>query len=47
MEKVRIYTSGTNLFVLSKFKLWDPELGGDGLDYPNQRVFNLGVNISF
>lgn len=47
MEKVRIYTSGTNLFVLSKFKLWDPELAGNGLGYPNQRVFNLGLNVTF
>lgn len=47
MEKVRFYTSGTNLFVLSKFKLWDPELAGNGLGYPNQRVFNVGVNVSF
>lgn len=47
MDKVRFYASGTNLFVLSKFKLWDPELAGNGLGYPNQRVFNLGVNLSF
>lgn len=47
MDKVRFYGSGTNLFVLSKFKLWDPELAGNGLGYPNQRVFNLGVNVTF
>ncbi|MCK0158031.1 TonB-dependent receptor [Cellulophaga sp. F20128] len=47
MEKIRLYLSGTNLFVMSKFKLWDPELSGDGLGYPNQRVFNFGVNLSF
>ncbi|GAA3563370.1 TonB-dependent receptor [Snuella lapsa] len=46
MNTVRFYASGTNLFVLSKFKLWDPELAGNGLNYPNQRVFNLGVNLS-
>ena len=46
MEKIRFYTSGTNLFVLSNFKLWDPELAGNGLGYPNQKVFNLGLNIS-
>jgi len=46
MNKIRLYASGTNLFVLSKFKFWDPELAGNGLRYPNQRVFNLGVNIS-
>ncbi|UMB60285.1 TonB-dependent receptor [Lutibacter sp. A80] len=47
MEKVRFYATGTNLFVISKFKLWDPELAGNGLGYPNQRVINLGVNVSF
>lgn len=47
MDDVRFYANGTNLFVLSKFKLWDPELAGNGLNYPNQRVFNLGVNLSF
>ena len=47
MEKVRFYATGSNLFVLSKFKLWDPELAGKGLEYPNQRVINLGVNVSF
>lgn len=47
MEKIRLYLSGTNLFVMSNFKLWDPELSGNGLGYPNQRVFNFGVNLSF
>jgi len=47
MEKVRFYVTGSNLFVLSKFKLWDPELAGKGLEYPNQRVINVGVNVSF
>jgi len=47
MEKVRFYATGSNLLVLSKFKLWDPELAGKGLEYPNQRVINVGVNVSF
>ncbi len=46
MDKVRLYLSGTNLLSFSKFKLWDPEMAGDGLKYPTQRVFNLGVQIS-
>ena len=46
INKARFYVSGTNLFVISKFKLWDPELSGNGLEYPNQRVFNIGINIS-
>jgi len=47
MEKIRFYATGSNLLVLSKFKLWDPELAGKGLEYPNQRVINVGVNVSF
>lgn len=45
--KARIYLSGTNLLTFSKFKLWDPEMGGNGLGYPIQRVFNLGLTLSF
>ena len=47
MEVVRFYLSGTNLWTLSKFKLWDPEMAGNGLGYPIQRVLNIGLNISF
>ena len=43
----RIYINGTNLLTFSKFKLWDVEMGGNGLGYPVQRVFNIGVNVSF
>jgi TonB-linked SusC/RagA family outer membrane protein len=44
---LRIYLSGTNLLTFSKFKLWDVEMAGDGLGYPVQRVFNMGINLSF
>jgi TonB-linked SusC/RagA family outer membrane protein len=47
MKNIRFYASGTNLFVISKFKLWDPEMGGNGLAYPLQRVINLGVTVEF
>lgn len=43
----RVYASGTNLLTLSDFKLWDPEMRGNGLAYPLQRVFNIGVQINF
>lgn len=42
---LRLYVNATNLFVISAFKLWDPEQGGNGLGYPIQRVFNFGVNV--
>ncbi|MDR2474175.1 MAG: TonB-dependent receptor [Tannerella sp.] len=47
MNNLRIYLSGTNLFCISPFKLWDPEMAGNGLGYPLQRVFNLGLNVNF
>lgn len=46
-SNLRLYLSGSNLLLFSKFKLWDVEMGGEGLGYPIQRVFNIGVNISF
>jgi hypothetical protein len=42
----RLYLSGTNLLTFSNFKLWDPEMAGNGLGYPVQRVFNIGLNIN-
>jgi TonB-linked SusC/RagA family outer membrane protein len=47
MTGARLYMNGSNLFVISSFKLWDPEMGGNGLGYPVQKVFNLGVNVQF
>jgi TonB-linked SusC/RagA family outer membrane protein len=47
MSTARIYVSGTNLFLLSDFKTWDVELGGNGLNYPLQRVINIGINFNF
>lgn len=46
LKNLRLYVSGTNLFYFSRFKLWDPEMAGNGLGYPIQRVFNVGLNIS-
>lgn len=44
---LRLYLNATNLFMISRFKLWDVEMGGDGLGYPIQRVVNFGVNVTF
>ncbi|MDR0558660.1 MAG: TonB-dependent receptor [Prevotellaceae bacterium] len=47
MSSARVYVSGTNLLTFSKFKLWDPEMGGEGLGYPIQKVYNFGIQLSF
>jgi hypothetical protein len=43
----RVYCTGLNLLNFAKFDLWDPEMAGNGLGYPPQRVFNLGVQLKF
>ncbi|MPN61727.1 hypothetical protein SDC9_209469 [bioreactor metagenome] len=47
INNFRLYVSGTNLLTFSKFKLWDPEMGGNGLGYPIQQVFNIGLQTTF
>jgi TonB-linked SusC/RagA family outer membrane protein len=47
LESVKFYFSGTNLFNLTNFKYYDPELAGDGFSYPVMRSFNFGVNVTF
>ncbi|WP_159637078.1 SusC/RagA family TonB-linked outer membrane protein [Sphingobacterium composti] len=44
---LRLYANGLNLLTFSRFKLWDVEMAGNGLAYPIQRVFNLGVKLDF
>lgn len=44
---LRVYLSATNLGFISSFKTWDPEMGGNGLGYPIQGTYNLGVRATF
>lgn len=47
ISKTRLYFRGSNLFmVYSKFDLWDAEQGGNGMGYPLQRTFNVGLNVT-
>ena len=55
LEKVRVYLTGENLFVLTKYSGTDPEVNNNGLDapgidrfnyYPRPRTFSFGLNIS-
>lgn len=47
MSDLRIYMNGTNLLTWSKFKLWDIEMAGNGLRYPIQQVYNVGLTLTF
>lgn len=47
LQDLRIYINGSNLAVWSAFKMWDPEMGGSGLGYPIQSVYNVGLKVNF
>jgi TonB-linked SusC/RagA family outer membrane protein len=47
IQSSRIYLSMENLLYFSTFKLWDPEVGGNGLGYPLNRRFNIGLQMNF
>lgn len=43
---LRVYVTGSNILTFSKFKYWDPEMGGGaGLQYPTMRTFNTGIQL--
>lgn len=50
MESARIFVRGTNLFCISDFKLWDPELDtpdNNGLKYPMMKSYSVGLQVNF
>jgi iron complex outermembrane receptor protein len=55
IRKLRIYVSGNNLFVITKYRGIDPEINMGGLTpgidnnnfYPKTRSFLLGLNATF
>ena len=51
-SKIRFYATGENLFTLTKYTGYDPEIGGGvfGIDkgyYPQARTILFGVNLQF
>jgi TonB-linked SusC/RagA family outer membrane protein len=48
LSNLRLYASGFNVLTWAKEIKWtDPEINGNALYYPQQRVLNLGVNVKF
>ncbi len=57
IQKLRVYATGYNLFILTNYTGYDPEVdtrrsktatpGVDYSAYPKSRSYNLGVNITF
>lgn len=48
VQQLRVYFSGTNLLTFDKLKIYDPESTSDyGTYYPQQRILNVGLQVSF
>jgi TonB-dependent starch-binding outer membrane protein SusC len=59
MKTARLYVNGSNLFVITKYSGFDPEVdtnkalngipsaGIDYLSYPKARTFSVGLNVTF
>ena len=47
MQNAKFYARVNNPFLISNFKIWDVELGDNGFNYPIQRTFSIGMNVSF
>lgn len=48
LNRVRLYANGFNVFTITGLKNFDPEGDNEsGHFYPQQRIFNLGINIGF
>ena len=48
MDNARLFFRGNNLFVLSSFDLWDPELAtSNGFRYPIMKSLSVGLSANF
>jgi TonB-linked SusC/RagA family outer membrane protein len=48
VSNLRVYISGFNLFSIDKIKVQDPETNNaGGTYYPQQRIYNAGLTLSF
>lgn len=50
IRSAKVYVSAQNLFTITKYKGFDPEVGVNGVDngtYPVTRIVSIGLNVSF
>lgn len=57
INNLKLYVSATNLVTITKYKGFDPEvssfngndaqIGSDYNNYPQSKIFNVGINLSF
>ena len=48
IKSMRIFINGNNLFTIDKLKWYDPEGARTTGDfYPQNKIYNIGINVSF
>lgn len=47
MAGCRFYLTGENLITWDKIKVFDPEMPHNSGNYPQQKIYNIGVNLTF
>ncbi len=47
LDRVKVYARTDNPFVISDFKIWDPELKSNALNYPILKSYSVGISLSF
>jgi hypothetical protein len=47
ISNARIYLNGYNLLTFDKLKVMDPEAEKSGFNYPQIKLFNAGINLTF
>lgn len=47
IQNAKLAVSTNNPFCISDFKIWDVELGRNGFNYPIQKTYSVGLNVSF
>lgn len=50
ISKLRLYAAANNLFTLTSYSGFDPEVGNDGIDwgtYPITRTISFGIDLNF
>ena len=47
LSNLKVFVRANNPFIISDFKIWDVELGSDGFNYPIQKTYSVGLNVSF
>lgn len=50
LDKLRVYVAANNLWTLTSYSGFDPEVGNDGIDwgtYPITRTISVGLNVKF